>query len=490
MYAPALDLKQGLVPYKDTLIAYGYLTNWIQSISLTLLGESLKSIGIATGAFYSLSLFLSYRIFLIFLSKPLSLFSVLLIFLIHPYIVHPWPNYFSYTLELLALLLFLNRGSAAVNRFGAGICLGLACLFRYSSAVAVIPPFFIYLCYEVFLSKDDRKLSIQRTSLFSLGLFIPFLWFFAFLISKNTLYDFYIQNRVIAEAWSRGVTVWNILPSLFKYIIFADTWPQRDSRSICFSIIFFFALIVVCHVGTKIFSYKKDLSRTDSAILIVSLAALCGYLNSAHLYQIFRLINGASIGIGVVIYSVDNLSRHFHRIRPALAVGAVVLCSIWTRTLLFTETSSVYLPWDRHSFTEKAVTPTDLKIFQGKRISEEYYNFYKEVSGTLAQFDHTYYIVNYTWDPLFTVLSNLKKPQLVPFYLGPPYYLPFAEYGYRDEPARIEQIITSKKAIILTSEERKIAGYKLVFAKPWSKDTPWFAREEGMKLYISVPEGP
>src|SRR2546429_1695685 len=64
MYAQALDIKRGLIPHKDTLIAYGYLTTWIQSISLSLFGERLISIGIITGVFYSLSLFLSYRIFL------------------------------------------------------------------------------------------------------------------------------------------------------------------------------------------------------------------------------------------------------------------------------------------------------------------------------------------------------------------------------------------------------------------------------------------
>ena len=55
MYVPALDLKHGLVPYKEILIAYGYLTTWIQSVSLTVLGDSLMSIGIVTGLFYSLA---------------------------------------------------------------------------------------------------------------------------------------------------------------------------------------------------------------------------------------------------------------------------------------------------------------------------------------------------------------------------------------------------------------------------------------------------
>ncbi len=58
VYLPALDLKMGLIPHKEVVTIYGMLTSWIQCLSLMVLGESLKSIGIITGLFYSVSLFL------------------------------------------------------------------------------------------------------------------------------------------------------------------------------------------------------------------------------------------------------------------------------------------------------------------------------------------------------------------------------------------------------------------------------------------------
>ncbi len=490
MYVPALDLTKGLVPYKQVLIAYGYLTTWLQAISLNLLGDSLKSIGLVTGLFYSLSLWLSYRVFLTFLSKSLSLFSVLLIFLLHPYIVHPWPNYFSYTLELLSLLAFINGRTPVVSRFIAGVCLGLACLLRYSSIVAILSPFVIYLCYEVFIVSTDRRLGLKRLMLFGAGFIAPLVWFFGFLLSKRAWYDFYIQNRVIAESWDRGVTLLNFLPRLLNHIVLADTWPIRDSRSICFSVVFCVALVAVCYLVRKVFLLKKGLSKTENTLVLVSLVTLCGYLNSIHIYQIFRLINGSSIGVGLIVYALGKPAKWKDRkgIKPALIVASIILCSIWSKSLLFTETSSVYLPWNRNIFAGKRVRGAKIEMFQGKWLSDEYYNFYDEVSGILSRFDRSYYVINYTWDPLLTVLGSLKRAQIVPFYLGPPFYLPFAENGYRDEPREIEQIIASKKAVILTTAERKVPGYKLVFAKPWSKDTPWFAQISGMKLYISIPE--
>src|SRR3954447_21520555 len=60
MYVPALDYERGLVPHRDFLMFYGYLTTWIQFLSLKLLGDSIKSIGIVTGLCYSLSILLSY----------------------------------------------------------------------------------------------------------------------------------------------------------------------------------------------------------------------------------------------------------------------------------------------------------------------------------------------------------------------------------------------------------------------------------------------
>ena len=116
-YVPALDLFRGAVPYADTLIPYGYLSSLIQSFSLAVFGERLLSIGIITGLFYSLSLFLSYLVFLKFLKKGLAFVSVLLIFLIHPYIIYPAPNYFVYPFQLLALIFFFAIHKTVITLF-------------------------------------------------------------------------------------------------------------------------------------------------------------------------------------------------------------------------------------------------------------------------------------------------------------------------------------------------------------------------------------
>ena len=105
-YIAALDIKRGAIPHSEVIIFYGYIYTWIQSVALILFGNRLISVGIITGLFYSFTFFLSYLVFLRFLKKSLAFASVLLLFLIHPYIIYPAPNYFAYTFQLSALIFF------------------------------------------------------------------------------------------------------------------------------------------------------------------------------------------------------------------------------------------------------------------------------------------------------------------------------------------------------------------------------------------------
>ena len=107
------------------------------------------------------------------------------------------------------------------------------------------------------------------------------------------------------------------------------------------------------------------------------------------------------------------------------------------------------------------------------------------VRDVSSRVDGSYYVVNYTFDPLLPLLGNLKRVQIMPLQHEPPFYLNFAERGYRNEGRRIQQLLASKKAIVLSIDQRNIPGYETVLVKPWSKDVPWFW---GKKLYISVPD--
>ena len=120
----------------------------------------------------------------------------------------------------------------------------MACLCRYTSVIAILPPVFVYLAYEA-ATRDHRMPVMKGATVYAAGIFAPVLWFLGGMVFNHTWYDFYIQNRVISEAWSRGVTVWNFLPLLGEHILRADTWPHRDSRAVFFSIVFFCCALAI-----------------------------------------------------------------------------------------------------------------------------------------------------------------------------------------------------------------------------------------------------
>lgn len=487
MFVSALELQQGRVPYKEVLIPYGYLTTKVQALSLSVLGASLASPGIGTGLFYSLSLFLSYRLFLHILSRQLALLSVLFIFLVHPYIVHPWPNYLSYTFQLLALLLFIEGRTTTASRTAAGLCIGLATMCRYTSAIATLPPFFIYFLLQL-RGEGPSKSNLKGMALFTLGFLAPILGFVIYLGAHGALYDLYVQNRVIADAWSRGITLRNALPSLVEHILLFKTWPQRDTRSLCFLLVFLVCLGTSLRLASRIFEKHPECSKRESHLTLFCLTALFGYLNSLHLYQIFRLVNGSSIGIGVTVFVISHWAKRIAIPRRALSTLAAVVVIIWTKSLLFQATSSVYLPWRIESVRGEGIVSCPLSIFEGKRVSKEYCGFYTHLAKLLSRYDGSFALVNYTWDPLLGALTDIPKVQISPFFLGPPFHLPFEKYKYRQEEALIERFISAHRAIIFTTKEMQRPGYRVIFSEPWPEDAPFFPQSR--RLFLLAPVGP
>ncbi|WP_292740190.1 hypothetical protein [Nostoc sp. JL31] len=71
-------------------------------------------------------------------------------------------------------------------------------------------------------------------------------------------------------------------------------------------------------------------------------------------------------------------------------------------------------------------------------------------------------------------------------------YFPLIEQAYPEEAKRIQQIINTKKAVILSDKDLHLPGYKVIFSKTWlSGEVPWLSRLSNDSLamiYISVPE--
>jgi Dolichyl-phosphate-mannose-protein mannosyltransferase len=483
MYVPALDVHRGAIPYKDTAIIYGWLTTWIQSVFIGLFGEKFTSIGIPTGITYALTLQLSYRVFLRFLPRYFAFFSTFVMFLLHPYIVYAWSNYFSYTFLLGGILLLPNTYRVSRRTLLAGVMLGLSLLCRYSAALAILPPFFLFFVYCWLTEKSRRRSVWAGGSIFAIGFLIPIGAFFGYLLSQGVLADFWCQNQAIMAIWGGGVTLTNIIPKLLTSIIYPGSGITgfNDARIMFFTLNFIGILLVLGRV------IRKKLDNTlDNTVVLVSLISLFGYLNTAHIYEVFRLINASSLGIGLIAYICETLKAK-GRLRLLLLIVLVAPCFVWADSLILARNSSAYYPWQLSRFEGTNNAMPTLKLFEGKRLSRKYENFYAQIDQKLAKYDDRYMVLNNTSDPLLTVLRDRPRATQLSVSISP---------GFSDccrEAAKVEQIIAAKRAIIFSLSEPKIPGYTVLFKQIWPYQIPWLGNMlgkpmENNMLYVAAPE--
>jgi hypothetical protein len=476
-YLTALDVKRGAIPHAEVLIAYGYLYTLIQSIALCLFGERLISLGIITGIFYALSLFLSYRIFMRFMQRKLAFMAVLLMFLVHPYIIYPASNYMMYTFELLALIFFIKYPEKKYYGFLAGLSLGLSVLCRYSSFVAVVPPFIILLCWQYLYERKTVKTKAvaEKIFLMSMGFFLPLLIFMIYLALNSALGNFIRQNEVFVKFIGQGndiKTYLNFLACIFQI----EESLASDFRGKMFTVVLFICLWVM----TKSFMAKLKSGVTstrlfDENVFMVCIVAVFNYLNAVHIYETYRLANGASLGFGACIFVLGNCFKHSGKVMKSILV-IIFLVVLWvlSSTLLFEKTTSAYYPWKKEILFGKGLENKKIKIFKGKLLSKACNDFYQGVYDVLKPFENKIYVLNYTWDSVAAAINDLPRVQISPY-----------DAVGVDDLSKQEKLIEGRKAVILSYKKLDFPGYTTIFVKQWPGEIPWLG---GGYLFVAVPE--
>jgi len=473
-YLAALDLKRGAIPHSEVLIFYGYIYTWIQSISLILFGERLISVGIITGLFYSLTLFLSYRVFLKFLSPYLAFLAVLLIFLIHPYIIYPAPNYFAYTFQLLAFIFFLRYSEHRYNGFLAGFFMSMSVLSRYSSVIAILPPFIILLCWDFFTVQGARKKVIEKIATVSCGFFIPLVLFFSYLFLNSALDDFFYQNKMLINIMGRvtDIDTWlGFLACIFQI----DPSLASDFRGKLFTVILIVSLFVLAREGIRKVSdsaVKSAYARYD--IMAVCLVIIFGYLNSIHVYETFRLVNGASLGVGLCVFVLYNSFINSGKpLKYSIVFISIMIFLFLSSSVFFKRTTSSYYPWNKDVMLHSGVTNQTIGIFKGKILSKEQNDFYQEAYDAIAPFKNTCYILNYTQDCFVLAMNDLPRIQIAP-----------VNFPWLDDISKQAKLVDAHKAVILSYKPLDLPGYDKIFKRNWPDEIPWLG---GGCLFIYAP---
>ena len=483
MYANAADLNNGLIPYKEIFIQYGLLTTLIQSFALKVIGNTVVSVGIITGVFYALNIYLSYCLWQKVMNRWLSVLSAMLMFLVHGYITYPWANYFSYTFLLISLL-FLTASPQKRNSYLlAGVFLGFSILAR-QSPLHLLAPIYLYFLLVYFSSaRELRKAYLKKILMFHAGMIGVIGVFFLYLVKESALEDWINQSLKIGIVYKHYLGLRTISIHFIGGIVFPS-----GKRFLLYSLVFFNALLTCTTVFLKglgkLKKIQQQFSERDKLLFLFGSVTLFGYLQSLHIYEVFRLQSSSSLGLGLLIFPLDNLSNRFKRWKKVVFIVPVICVFIYlSSTLIFKQTSSVSFPWHQNLlFSHQLTEPENIEMLKGKLYDEETRIFYQTITKTINDYNcQLEYLVNFTMNSYVPRLSkSFKRVQRSPFYRKE-----MSEVIFQDEQQKISQLLTQEKAIVTAIMRRQIPeNYQVILKLQTPKTIPYVHRT----IYVAVPK--
>ncbi|MFN7228692.1 MAG: hypothetical protein ACK5UG_06525 [Synechococcaceae cyanobacterium] len=513
MYGNAADMLAGLTPYREIFIQYGWLTTKIQSIGLLLFGNTVSSVGITTSLFYAANIYLSYRLWNKILSRGLACASAVLMFLIQGYIIFPWSNYFSYTFFLASLLWMTAGRSSGRNYFLAGLFAGLSLLAR-QSPLPVLVPIYMHGLWMLINNPEQRS---RRTILgnfgyFHIGLSLVWAVFLVHLMQQAAIHEWYQQTFTISKFYKEYFQAKNkdlfpkdnIAIALFINLIsnIARRLLQLSNiRYTIYSLAFVNSLIIwIQTADARQAARQIEYNKKTNLLFLYSSVVLLGSLNSMHIYEIFRLQNASSLGLGLLVYSLNNLAIRFGNWRkPLLLITALATFTALSSGVVIINDGHpkeirngyLYHPWNRNTLFRQTIDkPGFPPILSDKWQDGRTNAFYLDLTQTLDRYASCGLtnLINLTDNGVIPYLTD----SLQTFQRSPVHYQALQNLIFNDEKERIAEHIRKGDSVLAlaVAPKRKRAvpvpdHYTVVFrASPTSNSSSLVT---GNNFVIAVP---
>ena len=168
------DIKNNFDPFKEIYLQYGLGQPVFFLILSKIFSINYLSIGYITATVYSINLFLIYIISKKYLSEHLSLLLIFVIFGLHPYIIYPWPDYFSGLCLTVSILIFINSNKIYLI-FISALFLSFAYIFRTSYLINI----FLFILITLIINYKYLK---SKKILYFCYSFILILFFYFFIL--------------------------------------------------------------------------------------------------------------------------------------------------------------------------------------------------------------------------------------------------------------------------------------------------------------------
>jgi hypothetical protein len=379
-------------------------------------------------------------------------------FLVHGYIIYPWSNYISYTFLLLALFFIVNSQERKSNYILAGVFFALNVLARQTSLVPTLIPIELYFVYSYFISENQyqlRKKKLVNISIFNLSAATIFMVFYLYLIRVDALEDWYLQSVTILSFYFGDR--FQLLIRFIKRLIMGLS-DLNSPRLMIYSLIFLNCIILCIRLTLKDFRFRlKNPKSTNISqdLFLLSSISLLGYLQSLHIYEVFRLQSASSLGIGLAIFSLVGIRKILGKWRKLfLGVFTVFLVILLGKDVILAQTASVYSPWNQKQLISGELRePQNIRFLQGKLYDFNTITYYENLKSEIEKYsDQLDYLVNYTLDSYVLFLSDkFRTIQKSPFYSEK-----LSSLIFSDEENKISELFRQEKTILISVYPQKI----------------------------------
>jgi len=401
----AKKFLNGEILYKEIFVHYGFLTTILNSIILKISNDNILSVFSFYSLSYSTGLFMigliSYKINNNFL---ISLLTIFIFFLLHPFTVYPWHSYIIFLLLTIYIYFKFFKNIKYENL----ILLICACLnesFIYPAICIII----FDILYEPIFQR--KKIHLNKLKYNLIIILIFFLSITIFLLT-NDKYLYWSIHLELPKIFLNEIHQSNI----FKMVLhmFYTIFYYGIERFFFESQWFFFSIVILisCFILLNNLFYKK---KFDSILVYISFISLILLSTSIHNISIFKISTGLSLGL-IVLISLTQKVKDFYTRNIALCL----IMFIGLISFEFKKNNSNHL-FVKEYQSKEFIKSTNFNYFKSQRWSTdtwEHFNLLFTKSKDIKMKCDISLSYNFTKDAFYSLILNefFQVDQIVPWF--------------------------------------------------------------------------
>ena len=427
IYANSMDILYGKKIYKEIFLEYGLLQSLINYLIIKYINDSVLSIQVYTIIIYSLSfLFIFKIVFNITNNDKLSFLSVLMIFIINPWAISPWPIYHSFFFTTLFVYFFLKN-----NKFSPYLS-GLFLFFSYLSYTTLYNFILLFLLFillsfifiDKFFLKKNINLKLIKLVISFVILFFVFLYF---LIHKEILMEWLKYQKIpflIKENFNLSFVV--LVIDYIDFIIYRPFFNLvYEPQWLIYSLLFISNIFLILIYLYKIFS-KKEYDKINYEIFIILLFILS--LNIIAQVKTFSYVS-CSLSLSIIPFAIlfKKINNKENQIIIIFILSFITIYSLFNFDMKFSKYAEDRYRSIKHLYEleNKKLNQKKISYLKYFKLDDNYWNFIFEQNNLISNIKKNCKNingVNLTEDTYLYLLIGPNSFQKVPFYLDSSIY--------------------------------------------------------------------